>query len=215
LRTRLVLVVAVVGGLALLAGCSSKKAAPVPSTIGPGSSLPESSGYTCIDPAGDIGSQVEGQGSLSSPAGIDLTKAEAHVQGPDLVVTYTTVGPIASAPSPFFVLLQGDASAPQVSFDLRTEPSGPSGAWVLSLGTTPAGGIEKFQPLPTPVTVTGNTLTYSVPLSSIPPIATLQWSFGATSTQPDGSVLFDDCSSIPSPTSQTAPSIVTVPPTTN
>jgi hypothetical protein len=128
-------------------------------------------------------------------------------------VTYTTAGPIATVPKPFFELLQGDASAPQVSFDLRTEPAGAAGAWALSLGTTPSGGgTETFKPLPAPVTVDGNKLMYSVPLASIPPIATLQWSFGSTSTQANGSVLFDDCSSIPGPTTATAPAIVTVPP---
>lgn len=201
-------------GLVLVAGCrTSHDAAPVPSTVGPQSTLAESNGYSCTDPTGDIGSQVQGVGTLSEPAGIDLVTAEAHVDGLNLNVKYTTVGPIESAPKPFFVMFQGDASAPTVSFDLRTEPTGANGAWALSVGTTPAsGGVERFQPLPTGVVVDGNTLRYSVPLTSIPPIATLQWSFGSTSTQANDSVLFDDCSSIPSLTEATAPSIVTVPP---
>ena len=212
---RRLLLAGVVAGLLVATGCSSsKQAASVPSTVGPQSTLPQSQGYTCDDPTGDIGKDVTGVGTLTEPAGIDLVTAAAQVEGTNLVVTYTTAGPIASVPEPFFDLFQGDASAPGLSFDLRTEPTGAGGAWVLSLGTTPAaGGQERFQALPVSVAVTGNTLTYTVPLSALPTIATLQWSFGATSTQPDSSVLFDDCSSIPSPTTGTSPPIVTVPTT--
>jgi hypothetical protein len=191
----------VAAGLTIAVGCSTgtKDEAAVPSTIGPSSNLPQSTGFTCDDPTGDIGSDLKGVGTGREPAGIDIVTAEAHVDGDALAVTYTMAGPIMAAPSPFFVMLQGDISAPQYSFDLRTEPTGPNGAWVLKVGTTPAnGGIETFAPLSAPVSVDGNVLRYRVPLTDLPTIATLQWSFGATSTAADQSVLFDDCSSLTS-----------------
>jgi len=196
----------VAAGLTIAVGCSTgtKDEATVPSTIGPSSNLPESNGFTCDDPTGDIGSDLKGVGTGREPAGIDIVTAEAHVDGDALAVTYTMAGPIMAVPSPFFVMLQGDVSAAQYSFDLRTEPTGPNGAWVLKVGTTPAsGGIETFAALSTPVSVEGNVLRYRVPLTDIPTIATLQWSFGATSTAADQSVLFDDCSSLPSPDAPT------------
>jgi hypothetical protein len=206
----------VTGALVLAVGCSGGSKddeAGVPSTLGPSSNLPESSGFTCTDPIGDIGSDLSGAGTKSEPAGIDIVTAEAHVDGDVLAVTYTMAGPIMDAPSPFFVMLQGDISAAQYSFDLRTEPSGPNGTWVLKVGTTPAGGgVETFATLSTPVRADGAVLRYRVPLSDIPRIATLQWSFGATSTAADNSVLFDDCSSVSAAT-QSTPPIVTVPPT--
>ena len=146
------------------------------------------------------GRDLSGPGTLSQPAGIDITSAVAKVSDKDLTVTYTMVGPIASVTEPFFDMLQGSATAPAVSFDVRTQPTGAGGAWVLSLGTTPSGlGKESFSSLPVTPTVQGNTLTYTIPLTALPPIATLQWTFGATSTDAAGNVFYDDCSSIPSP----------------
>jgi hypothetical protein len=203
MRSLLVRSLVVVAGFTLAAGCSrgSGGQAAVPSTVGPSSNLPQSNGFTCTDPVGDIasGADLKGVGTRSDPAGIDIVTAEAQVDGDALAVTYTMAGPIMAAPAPFFVMLQGDISAAQYSFDLRTDPTGPGGAWVLKLGTTPAGGgIESFTTLSAPVRVDGNVLRYRVPLADLPPIATLQWTFGATSTGADNSVLFDDCSSITS-----------------
>ena len=190
--------------LTLAAGCGggTKDEAVVPNTLGPSSNLPEATGFTCPDPTGDIGSDLKAVGTRSDPAGIDIVTAAAQIDGDALAVTYTMAGPIMAAPSPFFVMLQGDGTAAQLSFDLRTEPTGANGAWVLRLGTTPpGGGIETFATLSAPVTVDGNVLRYRVPLTDIPPIATLGWNFGAASTAADNSVLFDDCSSLtPTPT---------------
>ena len=80
---------------------------------------------------------------------------------------------------------------------LRTQPAS-DGAFHLTLITFPAGAQQSTQ-LSAPVTVTGNTLSYRVPLTDLPRIATLQWSFGVTSTQQDQSVLFDDCQSVTAP----------------
>ena len=192
------------------AGCSSggTSAQGVPSTLGPQSTLPEMRGYTCPDPTGDLGTKLTGTGTGTEPAGIDITTASAQVEGDELVVTFTMAGPVASVPGPFFDVLQGDVSAPQVTWELRAEPTS-SGAWGIQLVTFKNG--EARQDLSAPVTISGNTLSYRVPLSDIPPIATLQWSFGTSSTASNNSVVFDDCSSITDPsTTPTAP-IVQVP----
>jgi hypothetical protein len=67
-----------------------------------------------------------------------------------------------------------------------------------------AGGQAQTTGLSAPVTVSGNTLSYRVPLNTIPSIATLQWNFGSSSTQADGSVRIDDCTSLSSATTTTA-----------
>ncbi len=57
------------------------------------------------------------------------------------------------------------------------------------------GGNEAKTDLAAPVTVQGNTLSYQVPLNQIPAVVSLQWQFGTSSVQPNGSVPYDDCSS--------------------
>ena len=202
----------VAGGLlvtAVVAGCSSgsDSEADTPSTLGPQSTVPESSGYRCVDPKGDIGSAVKGVGTLSEPAGIDILVAEAKVDGDSLVVTYKMAGDVSSPPSPFVSMLQGDVSAPAFSFELRAEPiadSTPGDPWGLTLVTFK--DAEKRTGLSTAVSASGDTITYRVPLASIPPIATLQWTFGSSSTAANNSVVFDDCNSFTNPdTSVTAP----------
>ncbi len=186
-------------GASLVVACGGGKAESGTSadTAPSMAEVPEATGFICDDPTGDIGSDVKAVGTLSSPAGIDIVTAEAHVDSDVLAVTYTMVGPIAEAPSPFFAMLQGDFSAPDKSFELRTEPTGANGPWVLSVGINPAaGGVEQFTALATPVHVEANVLSYRVPLSDIPTISTLQWSFGASSIVAQGQVLFDDCSSL-------------------
>ena len=92
---------------------------------------------------------------MTEPAGIDIVTAEAKVDGDVLAVTYTMNGPISLVPEPFFNLLQGDMSAPQYTFELRTEPTS-NGDWGLTLITFDTGTDVRKQ-LTTPVTVTGNT----------------------------------------------------------
>jgi hypothetical protein len=201
--------------LALLAACSCSSsggddAGNVPSTIGSDDTFPESKGLLCTDPTGDISTDPKAVGTMTEPAGIDIVTAEAKVDGDVLAVTYTMNGPISLVPEPFFNLLQGDMSAPQYTFELRTEPAA-NGNWGLTLITFDTGTDARKQ-LTTPVTVTGNTLSYRVPLSQIPKIATLLWTFGVTATMPDGSVPFDDCSSLTGNASTTTEPIVTVPP---
>lgn len=197
--------VALLGGAAV--GCSSDgpSASDVPSTLGPKSTVPESTGFTCDDPKGDVIDTSKQTEMLSEPAGIDLIKAEAHIEGDELAVSYTTAGPISMAPEPFFAMLQGDLSAPAYSFEIRAQLD--ASGWRLVLTDfaplANVGGQATSTGLSAPVTVTGNTLSYRVPLANIPSIATLQWNFGSSSTQADGSVRIDDCTSLTSGTTTT------------
>jgi len=204
-RIRRVLSV-VVGGLLLggvLAACSSSgpSASDVPSTLGPKSTVPESNGFTCNDPKGDVIDSAKQTEPLTEPSGIDLITAEAHVDGDALAVSYTTAGPISLVPAPFFVMLQGDMSAPAYTFEIRAK-QGSDGSWHLELTNfaplATVGGQATPTGLSAPVTVTGNQLSYRVPLADIPAISTLQWNFGSGSTQADGSERIDDCTSLTS-----------------
>ncbi len=195
---------------AIMTGCSCSSSGPdssTPSTVGPGNTLPESTGFTCDDPKGDVIDAAKQTELLTEPAGIDLVKAEAHVDGDALAVTFTTAGPISLAPEPFFDLLQGAMSAPAYSWEIRAEQHA-GGQWVLELTNfaplASPGGQATTTGLSAQVTVSGNTLSYRVPLNTIPAIATLQWNFGSSSTQADGSVRIDDCTSLSSATTTTA-----------
>ncbi|MGZ4716910.1 MAG: hypothetical protein ACXWCB_09470 [Acidimicrobiales bacterium] len=206
---------ALLGGV--VAGCSSSgpSAGDVPSTVGPQSTVPESSGFTCNDPTGDVVDAARQTEMLEDPSGIDLVTAEAHVDGDALAVSFTTAGPISLAPDPFFDLLQGSLDSPAYSFELRAEP-GPGDTWKLGLTDfsplATAGGQAVTTGLSAPVTVTGNQLSYRVPLTTIPKISTMQWNFGSSSTQADKSVRIDDCTSLTSSSTGTTEPIVTVPP---
>jgi len=199
--------VTTVVALGVVAACSpSQSGGQSGATIGSQTTIAPSRGYTCIDPRGDIGLDTEGTGKLSSPAGIDILRASANVEGQTLVVHFVVAGPIAQVPKPLFDMEQGDiASAPDQSFELRAQPVGTqpaTGRWGLTLHTFKAGN-ESTTALSAPVTVSGDTLTYAVPLTQIPPIVTLQWQFGTASELPNGSVPFDDCSSFAASTSTT------------
>ena len=203
-----------VGGLGLaVAGCGSSRhqtAAP-PSTLGSKSTLPESKGYTCSDPKGDISADTSANGTLTQPSGIDLLEASAHVEGDVLAVKFTTVGPITTVPQPLFDVFQGDiGTAPDFSFELRAQPTGTAtaaGPWSVTLHTF-KGGNEAKTELSVPVTVTDTTLSYQVPLTQIPPIATLQWQFGSSAVVSTGSV-FDDCNSFTTTTTSGGASTTT------
>jgi hypothetical protein len=204
---RLALPAVAVAVLALAAACSPSNAGnSTGSTIGPQTTIAPSRGYTCIDPRGDISLDTKGVGRLTKPAGIDLLRASANIEGSTLVIHFLTAGPVAQVTQPLFDMEQGDISAaPEQSFELRAEPidpKKPAGAWGLTLHTF-RGGSEVKTDLPTQVSVSGSTVSYAVALSQIPAIATLQWQFGSASEQPNGSVPFDDCSSFSASTTTT------------
>ena len=191
-------------GLVLAAGlvagaCSpTNRSTSTSSTVGKQTTLAQTKGDTCHDPVGDISLDPKAAGRLTKPAGIDIVEASSKVQGDVLAVHFTTNGPIAEVPQPLFDVQEGDPStAPDLSFELRAQPVNPAdsaGAWNVVLHTF-KGGSEAKTDLAAPVTVSGNTLSYEVPLSQIPPVVSLQWQFGTSSVQPDNSVPFDDCNS--------------------
>jgi hypothetical protein len=192
-------VAATVAGVGVLAACSpSQSSSSAGDTIGSQTTIGPSRGYTCVDPRGDISLDTKSTGKLREPAGIDILRASANVEGSTLVIHFLVAGPIDQVRQPLFDMEQGDVSAaPDQSFELRAVPAGSQGAagpWSLTLHTFKAGNEAKTD-LPTVVRVSGSTLTYAVPLDQIPAIATLQWQFGAASEQANGSVPFDDCSS--------------------
>jgi hypothetical protein len=199
-RRGLVGLVGLVSALVLVgAACSpTNRSTSSSSTVGKQTTLAQTKGYTCHDPAGDISLDTSATGKLTQPAGIDLVEASALVKDDTLAVSFTTNGPIAEVTQPLFDVQQGDPSvAPELSFELRAQPvtaTNPAGAWNVVLHTF-KGGNEVKTDLGVPVTVTGNTLTYQVPLNQIPAVVSLQWQFGTSSVQADGSVPYDDCSS--------------------
>lgn len=150
-------------------------------------------GDECNDPQGDLSDSVRGTGTLSEPAGIDLLRAEAKVEAELLNVSYTTAAPIESVTNPVFFLQQGDTSqALNVTFEVRAEKDQSAGGWKLRLITF-TGNSERSTPLEATVNVVDNKLTYSVPVKSLPQIATILWQFGSTGGVSSNNRLIDDC----------------------
>jgi hypothetical protein len=121
-----------------------------------------------------------------------------------MTVTFTTAGPIASAPEALFYVSQGPSGL-EASFELRIESS-PTGVWNVGLITwkDEDGGVRESAPRPlgVPVTVEGDQLTVTIPLTELPKIVTLVWQFGASATLPPapGSTtrtrVLDDCNNM-------------------
>jgi hypothetical protein len=152
-------------------------------------------GDECSDPTGDLQSEVKSAGNLSEPAGIDLVHTAAKVEGDTLHVTFQTAGAVESATNPIFIVQQGDVSsvaALNESFELRAKRDGQS-PWQLNLITFANNREKPAQPLNIPVDVQGSTLSYSVPLSMLPRIATIVWQFGSSAGVSDESRIIDDC----------------------
>ncbi len=200
MTARLVGLIALVSALVLVGGACSptNRSTSSTSTVGKQTTLPRTKGYTCHDPVGDISLDPSAAGKLTEPAGIDIVEASALVKGDALAVSFTSNGPIAAVAQPLFDVQQGDPStAPDLSFELRAQPvdaANPAGPWNVVLHTF-KGGNEAKTDLAAPVMVQGNTLSYQVPLSQVPAVVSLQWQFGSSSVQPNGSVPYDDCSS--------------------
>ena len=108
-----------------------------------------------------------------------------------LAVRFETAGPVATVPTPTFVVAQGDPLEP-FSFELRLTRE--LDRWEVTLVTWP-DAREKRQLLTTPVVAEGSTVSVEVPLDALPPIA-LSLQFGAASEVPRGVFVIDDCSSL-------------------
>jgi hypothetical protein len=184
------LVVAIAAGAA---GCSDDGGGvdAAPSTAPP--TVPSGNGDRCADERGDLDLPVGVDPSNTVPFnGIDLVDVGAEVQGDQLAVSFTSVGSIDDVPAPTFVVAQGEPLQ-AVSFELRVV-KGDDGGWDGVLVTWPSSREER-KPVALDVQVDGTTLTTSIPLDDLPPIArTLQ--FGATSEPKDGLVVIDDCSNL-------------------
>lgn len=166
---------------------------------------PPTDGARCTDPEGDLSDSAQVvAGSLTEPAGVDLLAAEADVSDTDMTVTFTTAGPIADAPEPMFSVGQGPPGL-EASFELRIAPAS-NGRWTASLITwqDEDGGVRESDPRPlsAPVTVEGEQLRVTVPLSELPKIVTLVWQFGAAAKLPPPpgattrAVILDDCNNM-------------------
>jgi hypothetical protein len=179
-------------GLLVPLACSDdngeEDADPDPSVF---ETVPSSDGDECVDAEGDLSADASAaEGVGSDPAGIDLVRASALAEGDDLVVRFETVGPIEEAPDPSFVVAQGTAGD-ELGFEIRAV-RGETGNWALTLIRWDEQGEQRTS-ITDPVVVEGNTLSYSVPLSSLPPLA-LYLAFGSTARVPGVGTVFDECS---------------------
>ena len=195
-RAAVALVVAAlaVGAVACSGSSDDGSAFTPPTTRDPGK--PASLGETCIDPAGDLSNDAKtnAPGTLSEPAGIDLTRASTAVEGDNLVIDLTTVAPPGTATNPEFFVDSGDPqAAPASSWELRLAPSG--GTWKATLVQFPTslGARDKRTPLTVPVSVRDNRVVATIPLSQLPAIATTLWLFGASAGASDATRIFDEC----------------------
>jgi hypothetical protein len=155
----------------------------------------------------------DGAQNLTEPAGIDIVRAEARVEGEQLVVRFVTAGPIESTLNPLFVVQQGDLSSELVmddSFELRATPGGPSGTWSVRLITFADHRERPASPLSVPVTVDGNELNYAVPLAALPTIVTRVWQFGSSAGASDDTRVTDTCEPFATSTDTTGTTAKTV-----
>jgi hypothetical protein len=184
-----VAVVTVLAGVGAVACSSDGKgtdaAAGATSTL-----VPSSEGDSCTDPSGDLDLPAGVSASTPGLSGIDLVSASAKVDADQLAVSITTAGPIDEAPAATYVVAQGDPLG-QFSFELRMVHG--TDGWTTTLITWP-NQVESRQKLAITPKVAGDTLTMSVPLSSLPAIS-LAMQFGSTATV-DGLIVVDDCSSL-------------------
>ncbi len=156
------------------------------------STVPSSSGDQCQDPAGDLSSDIKAAGVGTEPPGIDLVSASAQLQDDDtLDATFTTAGPITDTAGTVFVVAQNSAGSP-LGFEIRATSKG-GGQWDIGAITwTPD---EKSTSVPVSPTISGNTLSFTVPMETLPPLA-LYLQFGSTTDVEGVGQVIDDCSSL-------------------
>lgn len=169
--------------------CSSDE--PDDETISSQPSVPSSTGDQCEDPVGDLTADAKTEGVGTEPAGVDITAASAEVQGEDLVVSFTTAGPIDQTPGTTFAVAQGTPFS-ALAFEMRATATD-TGAWDVKLITWDAA--ERSTSVPVRPTVSGNTMTFTVPMRSLPALA-LYIQFGASAVLEGAGRVVDDCSSL-------------------
>ena len=180
----------VVFGCALLA-CSSDDSTDNADTANQ-PTVPPAKGDQCQDPTGDLSSDIKAAGVGTEPPGIDLVSTSAQLQDDDtLDVTFTTAGPITDTAGTVFVVAQNSAGSP-LGFEIRATSKG-GGQWGISAITwTPN---EKSTSVPVSPTISGNTLSFTVPMETLPPLA-LYLQFGSTTDVEGVGQVFDDCSGL-------------------
>lgn len=154
--------------------------------------LPAATGDVCDDPPSDITADVASEGVGAEPAGIDLTRAEAALTDDDqLDITFTTTGPIAETAATTFAVAQGTPFSP-LAFEIRATVDD-GGTWDVRAITWDTA--ERSTSIPVRPTVNGNTLSFTVPMETLPPLG-LYLSFGASSVLEGVGRVLDDCSSL-------------------
>lgn len=173
-------------GLAACGGSSGGDDAVPEATI----PVSSSTGDSCTDATGDLDLPAGVPASTPGLTGIDIVSASATVEGDQLDVSMTMAGPIDAAPAATYVVAQGDPLG-ALSFELRMVHG--TDGWTTTLITWPRA-VETRTKVPITPKVDGATLTVSVPLEGLPPIA-LALQFGAAAEVGDALVI-DDCSSL-------------------
>lgn len=196
---RLPVVALLVVVVALLAGCSDGDDGEGVSSSTTGRAAPAFGGtFACTDEPGD---QLDGATETpvtAARAGTDLVDAEVEVVDDELVVRFTTDGPVDVADQPRFVVAKGVPQEPATWFEVRAFVK--DGAWVVERRRMPtqlnqAGyAQERVDVLPVPVDVVDRTVSIAVPISQLPTIdGTPTWQFGAVA---QGGAVFDDCNEL-------------------
>jgi hypothetical protein len=199
LRSKELLIVVIATVLVALAGigCSSGEEA---GDVDNQPTVPAADGDACQDPVGDLSSDASAAGVGTDPPGVDIVRASA-VRNDDetLDVTFTTAGPVTATPGTIFVVAQNSAGSP-LGFEIRAGV-GESGQWGVNAITWSPD--EKSTSLPVSPAVSGDTISFTVPMEALPPLA-LYLQFGSTTEVEGVGTVIDDCSSL-----TTAPTVST------
>ena len=178
--------------LAVAAACSSDDPVDPDSAIQP--SVPTADGDRCADPVGDISADAKATtGVGTEPSGIDLvdTSAELSDDGEELAVRFTTAGPISQTPGTTFVVAQGTPFT-ALAFEMRAVADD-AGNWGINVITWDSQ--ERTTSIAQKPTISANTLSFTVPMESLPPLALYQ-QFGASAQLEGVGRVIDDCSSL-------------------
>lgn len=203
-RSKVVFAVAIVAAVAVIVAAvlivRSRNQGTAGPTLPSPQTAPPLTGGACTDPTGDVSFDEKNPPPAGVDlTGIDLTRAEAKLNGNTLDVSITTAGPIDAGQGPTFFIDQGPAGQPQ-SFELRAEPvQAVTGApWQVTLITFKTGTERRSSPLKTDVKVDGNTVSFKLAKEDIPSLTALIWLFGATVGEADNAPS-DDCDNFSTP----------------
>lgn len=196
----LALALAVVVTAPVIVSACSDDEDSIPATP-PVTAATTSTGDECLDPTGDLGEDVQTQGTLTEPAGVDLVSASAELTDRGLEVRFETAGPVALAPRPEFFVFQGPPALPQ-SFEVQASRQD-DGSWAVALVTYAAG--PSTRPLTVPVRAEGQVVAFTIPPGDVPPVGTVYWAFGARSADDAGVTVLDDCDPLAAASTTTPP----------